>query len=393
MEQKNLIIDLSRITKKILINDMFYGLFLSTIQKKETDKVPLAAVGLNKSTMDFTLMINPEEWFKYSDEVKFGVLKHEALHLCMFHLLNCDMYPNHKADNIACDLEINQYIPKQNLPSWGCFLDEFQAKYPQLNLPEHKGRHYYYHELLKLSEEEKEKLQIDDKAKHQWQIIDSEGEPIDSLTEAEKNAIRVSIESTIETITAEIQKSQGYVPAEIEQLIKNFVKPKPAFNYLKYVRNFVGNSDKYFIKTSKIRENQRFPGQPKTILKPTAKILILIDESASVSEKELYDFLNEIYHLRKRINIEIRAFDTQVSKIINYKGNNEFPRTRCGGTSFTAAVDYYNQSKYTTCIVFTDGHAETPPPCHKRILWVISSNGSESAIQNHSLWIKIPNTV
>jgi predicted metal-dependent peptidase len=391
--EKNLIIDLSKITKKILINDIFYGLFLSTINKMESTKIPLAAVGLNKSTMDFCLMINPEEWFKYSDEVKYGVLKHEALHLCMFHLLSADTYSNQKLDNVACDLEINQYIPKQHLPSWGIFLNEFQTKYPALNLAPQKGRHYYYHELSKMTDEQKEELGIDEKAEHHWVITDSDGNDVDALTDAEKNAIKVSIESTIEAITTEIQKSQGHVPAEIEQLIKNFVKPKPAFNYLKYVRNFVGNSDKYFIRTSKIRENQRFPGQPKTVLKPTAKILILIDESGSVSEKELFDFLNEIYHLKKKINIEIRAFDTQVSDIVKYKGNNEFPRTRCGGTSFTAAVDYYNQSKYTTCIVFTDGHAETPPPCFKRLLWVISSNGNEEAIKNHSLWIKIPSNV
>jgi len=71
--QQNLILDLNRITKKILINDMFYGLFLTTINKLESKEIPLAAVSVNKSTMDFALMINPDEWFKYSDEVKYGV--------------------------------------------------------------------------------------------------------------------------------------------------------------------------------------------------------------------------------------------------------------------------------------------------------------------------------
>jgi hypothetical protein len=71
--QQNLILDLNRITKKILINDMFYGLFLTTINKIESKEIPLAAVSVNKSTMDFALMINPDEWFKYSDEVKYGV--------------------------------------------------------------------------------------------------------------------------------------------------------------------------------------------------------------------------------------------------------------------------------------------------------------------------------
>lgn len=72
MEQ-NLILDINRISKKLLINDLFWGLFLTTIEKKETKDVPLAAVGVNKSTMDFTLFINSEEWFKCSDEVKYGI--------------------------------------------------------------------------------------------------------------------------------------------------------------------------------------------------------------------------------------------------------------------------------------------------------------------------------
>jgi hypothetical protein len=75
---QNLILDISRLTKKLLINDLFYGLFISSIEKKESTKVPLAAVSLNKSTMDFCLIINPDEWFKFSDDVRLGVLKHEA---------------------------------------------------------------------------------------------------------------------------------------------------------------------------------------------------------------------------------------------------------------------------------------------------------------------------
>jgi predicted metal-dependent peptidase len=300
------------------------------------------------------------------------------------------MYPNSKMDNIACDLDINQRIDKTYLPSWGIFIDEFRTKHPNLDFKSHAGRHHYYHELSKLSEDEKDQMGISDNAKHVWIITDGEGNKVENLTEGEKEALKVQIEHTIENIAEEIKKSQGHVPAEIDQLISGFVKPKPAFNYSKYIRNFVGNSSKFFIKSTKVKENQRFPGQPKIVLKPLNKMLILVDESGSVSEKELYDFLNEIYHLQKKTDIEIRAFDTGVSNIVKYKGNNEFPRTHCGGTSFTVAVDYFNESKYQSCIVFTDGHAETPPKCNKRLLWVISSNGDESSIQDHSTWIKIP---
>ena len=389
--QQNLILDINKLTKKILINDIFYGLFLSTIEKKENKDIPLAAVGVNKSTMDFSLFINPDEWFKHNEQVRYGVLLHEAQHLCQFHLITSDAYPNDKMDNVACDLDINQRIDKAYLPSWGIFIEEFRTKYPKLDFKSHAGRHHYYNELSKLPEEEKEKIGISDNAKHVWIIVDSDGNKVDSLTEGEKEALKVQIEHTIESIADEIKKSQGTIPAEIDQLISGFVKPKPAFNYNKYIRNFVGNSSKFFIKSTKVKENQRFPGQPKIVLKPLNKMLVLVDESGSVSENELYDFLNEIYHLQKKTDIEIRAFDTRVSDIVKYKGNNEFPRTQCGGTSFTVAVEYFNESRYQSCIIFTDGHAETPPKCNKRLLWVISSNGNESSIENHSTWIKIPN--
>src|SRR5687767_10239575 len=111
---QNLLTDLSRISKRLMIKDIFYGLFLSTIDKKECKDVPLAAVSVNKSTMDFSLLINPDEWFKYSDEVKLGVIEHEAKHLAFFHLITADLYPNSEMDNLACDIEINQTINKAN---------------------------------------------------------------------------------------------------------------------------------------------------------------------------------------------------------------------------------------------------------------------------------------
>lgn len=389
MEQ-NLIADISKITKSLLISDSFYGLFLTTIEKKACKDIPLAAVSINKSTMDFCLLINPDEWFKYSNEVKYGVLKHEATHLTMFHLLNCDMYPNAKMNNVAADCEINQYIDKKYLPTWGIFLEELRKKHPQLDWREKAGRHHYYNELSKLTEEQKEEMGISDQAKHIWIIVDGDGNKVDGLSEAEKNSIRVNTEGVISKIVEEIEKSQGHIPSEINELCKGFVKPKPHFDYNRYVRNFVGNSTKYFIGTSRLRENQRFEGQPKVVLKPKSKVLVLVDESGSVSENELYDFLNEIYHLQRKFDIEIRAFDTEVSDIVRYKGNNEFPRTRCGGTSFTSAVNYYNKSIYESCLIFTDGHAEVPPSTHKKLLWIISSNGTENSIKDHATWVKIP---
>ena len=388
---KSLIQDLSKITKKILISDIFYGLFLGTIEKKASKDIPLAAVSLNKGTMEFGLLINPDEWFKFSDEVKYGVLRHEAMHLTNFHLLTNDAYPDSKRDNYATDLFINQMIPKEQLPSWGIFIEDFEKKYPRLNWKKNAGRDHYYKELGKLSEEEKKELDMDEKCEHNWVIVDGDGEKCNKpLTKSEKDAMRVQVESTIENLAEEIAKSQGHVPAEISALIGNFVKPKPKFNYAKYIRNYVGNSTRYTVGSTKVRENHRFPGMAKVILKPISRMLVLIDESGSVSEKELHDFLNEIHHLRRKTDIEIRPFDTGVMDPVKYNGQGVFERTNCGGTDFDAAVDYFNKCEFQTCIIFTDGYAGRPRPTNKRLLWVISSNGDTSSVDGHADVIKIP---
>lgn len=392
MEQ-NLILDINRISKKLMISDLFYGLFLSTIEKKEDNSIPLAAVSLNRNTMDFCLLINKIEWFKFSDEVKYAVLKHECLHLTLFHLINQDRFPDHKRANIGMDLEINYIIGKDKLPSWGCFIEDFEQKYPKLDWKRNAGAKHYYDELGKLSDKEKEELGIDEKAKHQWIIVDGEGNPTgEELTDAMKDAIRVQVEHTIEGIAEEMIKSQGHVPAEIDQLIKGFVKPKPAYNYLKWVRNFVGNSNVFFIKTSKLKENQRFSGQPAVVLKQKQRVLLLEDQSGSVSEKELCEINNEAFHLMKKVDIEVRSFDTEIGPLVKIAKNGSYAtRNRCGGTDILPCIEYFEKRKdIDTCIIFSDGHFSPTRTTNKNLLIVITSNGTLENVKNHKNVIKIP---
>lgn len=304
------------------------------------------------------------------------------------------MYPNHTQDNIACDLEINQTINKQFLPSWGCFIEDYAIKYPKLDWVSNAGRSHYYNELGKLSDKEKEELGIDDKAKHSWIVTDGDGNKcdIDSLTDSQKDAIRVQIEHTIESIAEEIEKSQGNIPAEISQLIKGFKKPKPKFNYKKYIRNFVGNSTKYFIKTTKLRENQRFPDSPKIVLKPKQKLLVLQDQSGSVSEKELCELNNEIYHLMKTIDVETRSFDTKIGDLVKIAKNGSYAtRNKCGGTDICPCIEYFEKRKdIDTCIIFSDGHFNEARTTKKNLLIVITSNGTIENVKNHKNVIRIP---
>lgn len=386
----DLIQDFSKIRKKLLINDIFTGLFLSTVPIEECKTIPLAAVSINKSTLDFKILLNPDEWFKLSEEVKYGVAKHETSHLAFFHLIMSDLYSNQKMANVAMDLEVNQYIPKAYLPIWGCFLSDFQEKYPSLNLPINAGAMHYYKELSKLTEEQKEELGIDGKARHIWIITDSEGNPVEGLSESEKDAIRVQVEATIEQIVEEVSKSQGHVSHEISELVKGFKKPKPSFNYSKYIRNFIGNGTRYTVGTSRIRENPRFENAPKVILKPLSKVAIYLDESYSVNETVLRTFLNDIYHLKKKYDIHIFPFDTQILKEVKFGKGDSIMRTQCGGTDPECCLKHYKKNGFHTGIIYTDGFFSPVSKSPKEILWVIDPGGNMDSTKNQEKVIKIP---
>ena len=123
----------ARTTKSLIFTEPFYGLFLIGINKKYTDQIPTA--GVSKHGIGMQLTINPEFYNELSEDHRFGLIKHELLHIAFGHLILRDLYSDHKLFNIAADLEINQYILESKLPDGGLLLSSF----PELNLPSKAG--------------------------------------------------------------------------------------------------------------------------------------------------------------------------------------------------------------------------------------------------------------
>lgn len=396
--QKNLIKDINNINKNLYFTDPFYSLFSSSIKKEERTDIPLAAVGLNKGTMEVTLYINPKEWFRmmddgktpvYSDEVKQGIILHEMSHIILFHLVDSGRYSNKDMANIAMDIEINQKVGKDKLPSWACFIEDFKVRYPQLNWKEHAGSLHYYKELDKLSDEEKQKLGIDDRAKHRWIIIDSNGKKVGYLTEAEKEAIINQGQATISQIAEEVLRAGGQLSSEIDSLIKGFIKPKPSVNWKQKIRTFTGHSDKYILKSSKLKENQRFPEQSKIIKKHLSKIVFYVDQSGSMGQQHLENVVNEGFHLRKMMDVKFFAFDTNVIGEVKLK-KDCLERKACGGTDPLCCIEHFEKSDYTTAVIYTDGHFNEVRTSNKKILWVVDPDGTMESLKNQKNVIKLP---
>ena len=145
VENRNLYESVGKTLKKLLLIDPYYGLFMMSLDKQETTRVPTLAVGLNG--VNVVLYINPDFWFGMNTDERLGVCKHEMLHLCFMHLVSSEKYTNHKVDNIATDAEINQYIRPEFLPKGGITLELIEKEFG-VKLDPKKGRDHYYKELI-----------------------------------------------------------------------------------------------------------------------------------------------------------------------------------------------------------------------------------------------------
>jgi len=359
---------LAKISKTLILEQPFYGLFLISLNKVWRNDLPTAGVSI--SGINQQLAINPEFWASLNDDVKKGVLIHELMHIAFNHLVTRDNYQDKKLFNIAADLEINQYIDRDWLPENGIFLDTF----PELNLPDRAGTDKYY-KLLQQAHEDGTSPQLDEMLSEDdfhftW------GEGIDSLTDAEKKLIQKQVEHQLKDVVEGI-KDRGNIPGHFRELINNIFHQEPAkFDWKGYLRRFAGNSNKIYTKKTRRKPNKRYDGNPALKIKMRNHVLLAVDTSASVSSSELQEFLSEMNHIHKTgTEITVVQCDTHMHDPEAFNPKKEFKVKGRGGTDFQPVIDHYNKNskKYTSIIYFTDGECSSPNNVRCKILWVHSS--------------------
>ena len=138
---------LSKIGKELMLKEPYYGFFLIMLNKLwDSKRVPTA--GVSKNGINYQLAINPEFWESLSEEHKYGLLKHELLHIAFGHLTTFFKFSDRKLANVAMDMEINQYIDDEQLPEGGININDYE----DLNLDTRAGCRYYYDKLKQLQD-------------------------------------------------------------------------------------------------------------------------------------------------------------------------------------------------------------------------------------------------
>jgi hypothetical protein len=377
--------DVSKIAKQLMLKEPFYGLFLSTLNKCIRTDIPTA--GVSKLNINYQLAINEEFWNSLdSDFKKIGLLKHELLHICFHHLTERDEFLDHELHNIAADIEINQYIDPTYYPTVDILLP---STFPELNLPLKAGTKEYYRLLQQAKKDGTSSslnVMLDGNPSsggtHGGSFADSlhpTWKEFNELSDADKRLVKAQIDHQIKELVESQDKNRGLIPAELESYIKGLFEEKPqSYDWKSYFRRFFGSSSKIYTKKTRRKLNKRFEENPALKIKPKKKVLIGIDTSGSVGDKDLIEFFNEVNHMYKTgISITIAEGDAAIQRTYEYEGKlPENVRGR-GGTDMNPFIEYFNQHKqYNSLIILTDGAiGEKTINTFKPMLMVLCSAG------------------
>jgi len=379
--------DLSKIGKQLMLSEPFYGVFLSTLNKVVRKDVPTAGVCLQG--INYQLAVNEEFWNSLQgDKPKIGLLKHELLHICFNHLLDKDNYPDQELHNVAADIEINQYIAEEYYPSKDLLLP---SSYPELNLPLKAGTKVYYGLL-------KQALESGASPKLQQLMDGLKGEGLhptwgefDGLSEADAKLAKSQLEHQIkEILKSQSDKGRGFVPSELESFIDGILaETEPSYDWRSYFRRFAGTSTRTYTKKTRRKLNKRFQENPALKIKTKKNVLVGIDTSGSVSEKNLIEFFTEIQHMYKTgVAITIAEGDANIHNVYEYKGKMPDFVTGRGGTDMNPFIEYFNKHKeFNSLIILTDGYiGSNTVKSFKPTIMVITADGESVDTVKENGW-------
>lgn len=387
-------------------DEPFYGNILCYLDKFKTEKIPTAAVSLNDNKKPF-LMWNESFWKSLCWQHRQGLLIHELMHIIFGHLGKRTPDDKTKRDiwYQACDYAINSLIPIEKLPPLGLIPgvkqqipkdilakstpEQIAGIQERLNfnasLPKKQSAEKYYKILLNKFEEypqmldssnffsdEHEEGNGDEEQKQSGGNISEE--EAEELKEYIKKIVDQAAESSMQN------KAWGSASAAVRKVLDKLYSE--TINWRMLLSIFVGRVRSPDKSTSIKKINKRYPYiHPGRKRKHQCRVAICMDQSGSVSHKQIRLFFAELDHLAELVDFYVIPFDHSVieNKIFKWeKGQKIQPkRDLNGGTSFDAPTRWINENShmFDAVIFMTDGFCSQPIHSIVPRAWVILPKG------------------
>jgi predicted metal-dependent peptidase len=371
--------DLKLHLHRLLSDEPFFSAISRRVNKQASRGLPTAGVTVDKDTLQFKMLYNPD-FFKDMEENKIkGVLMHEFYHLIFKHVTSRkpENVP-HLVWNIAGDLAINSMIGADNLPEGCCIPGGKQFEdYPMGKTAE------FYLEMMKDDENFGDGnggfKDFDGESGSDFGNFDDHS-GWDELTDDERQMVEERAKDIMEKAAKEANNSGrgwGSVSSGIKREIMERLKTR--VDWKKVLRAFIGAAQRADKSNTMRRINRRFPYiHAGRKVNRVANIAISIDQSGSVSDSELNAFFNELNKLSELATFTVIPFDTKVAEDKVYtwrKGEKrKWERVMYGGTCFNAPTEDVNKGNYDGHIVLTDLQAPKPKPSRCRRMWMASKS-------------------
>lgn len=389
--------ELGRVIRGFTLNHPFFGHLIMKLQKviAYDDKViPTAAVSIDPNTLSMFLTINEKFWDALPQNHKEGILHHEILHIAFQHLEMMETYPDMKTANVAMDLEINQYVGKQNLPKGTLHIDE--GPYKELNLPKSKGSKFYYDALMSEQKKGNQKIKQaiqNGPGNHNWQQMNK-------MTSQQKKLFKNQQKHILKEAVNDAggPKSMGNLPGGLSRDLAKLFENKPeVFNWKAFFRRYMGTIIDITRKKTHKRNSKRFDDSPGLRTKRKQRVFVSVDVSGSMGMKEVAEGFEQLHYIWKAgAHIDVVTWDSAIQEQFVYSGKPPTKVTGGGGSDIGLPIKEFNKHKrdYTFAVHFTDGYVMNSEPLYGRHLFIITSSGSKfEPGQGNWTMIQIPKTV
>ena len=396
----------------MMLEEPFYTKVMRILTKTRTRAIPTAGVIAKEG--DLQMYWNDRFMAALPGKQVRGVLKHECLHLIFEHTTT-RKYEPHKVWNYATDLAINSHLMDE-LPAFGLFpgkpftalteeqkekmgeaaVKQYEAVSAKIeSFPKGQAAEWYFARLME-DDEVKQAIENPAKSENGEEGEDGEGqgqgvgmpgtlddhEGWGDMSDEDKEYVKAKVKQAAQDAAKECDAkgNWGSVPAELRKQIKAaLVNEVP---WQKILDRFCGYSRRAHRTTSYSRIHSTMgrlvPGAKRGY---TSSVAAYIDQSGSVSDRELALCFGELANLAKNTEFTCFHFDTQVdedSRTVWKRKGQPASRTRAGGTCFKAPTEHAgkNKGKFDGYIILTDGYAPDPGPSRLPRAWVVTPEGA-----------------
>lgn len=345
----------------------FYAHFIQQMNRIETEKIPTLAVNI---TERINLFFNSKFLEGLKPEERVACLEHEVLHLLNLHLFR-GKDKNARIFNVACDLAINSFIA--NLPKMALLPEHF-------GLEEGKTAEWYYAELVKEQDAFEQAL-----VKSRAAILDDHDLWKESKENAEfqeeflRQAIKLSLNET---------RDYGSLPGNLREELEDFLE-RSLLNWRRLLERFLIRATIIKSIFSRKRPNRRFEDQPGQRVEEKLRLLIGLDTSGSVGDRELSLFFSEIEKIKALgMEVTVAECDTKIGNVYKYRRRPKAVSGR-GGTSFRPVFEFAEKKRPDALVYLTDGFGDYPDRAKVPTLWCLTPEGRFSG--TFGKVIKLPN--